>query len=138
MPNPKSADEGGFPEQFTPSDNDLGLEEGESESGYYDSTKVWEYYDVATKSWVRYPKCIAQGLESMSHPDHGMYMGPRYMFKPGDNDAEGLEEHEITAHPPRGVATNHAYFSHQHMIDHQIYTGAGRKMRRRIVARDEA
>ena len=108
-------------------DNDLELESDEEEEHYYDASKCWEYYDPGSMTWKAYPKCINQGLEGM----HEMGMSPRYMYKPGNKDAEGMEERELSTNPPSDVATNHAYYCH--MIDHNVYTGCGRRMRRRVL-----
>jgi len=125
MPKQSLVDESGFLPWDDTIDNDLELEEGEREEEYYDASKVWEYYDLSTTSWKPYPKCINQSIEGMRS------WGPRYMYKPGDKSAEGLEERERTANPPPNVATNHVYYSH--MIDHHIYHGCGRRIRRRVV-----
>jgi len=125
MPKQSLVDESGFLPWDDTIDNDLELEEGEREEQYYDASKVWEYYDLSTTSWKPYPKCINQSIEGMRS------WGPRYMYKPGDKSAEGLEERERTANPPPNVATNHVYYSH--MIDHHIYHGCGRRIRRRVV-----
>jgi hypothetical protein len=127
MPAQRPYDETGFLPFDDVLDNDLGLDEGEKEEDYYDASKQWEYYDLKTQSWKPYPKLINQGIEGMKE----MGMSPRYMYKPGDDDAMGLEEHELSTRPPKEVATNHVYYCHN--IDHHIYTGCGRRIRRRIV-----
>lgn len=129
IPKPAQYDEAGFLPFDDVIDNDLELEEGEREEDWYDATKCWEYYDLRTQSWRAYPKKVNRSLEGMR--DFGM--SPRYMYKPGPmfDDAEGLEEGELSTDPPPDVATNHVYFCH--MIDHHIYTGCGRRIRRRVV-----
>ena len=90
---------------------------------YYEDTGfIWEYYD---QNWVRFLAYIEDRFESMR--DLG---SPRYMYKPGDKDLAGLEERVKSTNPPKNGATNHVYFSD--MIDRQIYTGAGRRVRRII------
>ena len=126
VPQQKLVDEDGFLPFDDVVDNDLGLEDGEREEDYYDSSVVWEWYDPGKMKWNPYPKCINQGLSNLE--DMG---SPRYMYKPGDKDAEGFEEREQTRNPPVDVATNHAYFCQ--MMDHNIYTGCGRMMRKRHV-----
>mmetsp|Transcript_27705 Transcript_27705/g.62098 ORF Transcript_27705/g.62098 Transcript_27705/m.62098 type:complete len:350 (+) Transcript_27705:25-1074(+) len=129
MPKPAQFDDTGFISFHDTVDNDLGLEDGEREEEYYDASKQWEYYDLRTKSWRAYPKKINQGIEGM----HNLYMSPRYMYKPGPHfdDAVGKEERELSTNPPQNVATNHVYYCH--MIDHHIYTGCGRRIRRRVL-----
>lgn len=131
MPRQPPVDEGGFLPFVDEIDNDLGLDPGELEEDYYDASKQWEYYDLWTKTWKPYPKDINRSIEDM----HEMGMSPRYMYKPGNKDAEGFEERELTANPPSTVATNHVYYAH--MIDHHIYTGCGRRIRRRVLSADE-
>ena len=128
MPRPAQFDDKSFI-SFKKVDDELNLEEGEREEEYYDASKQWEYYDLRTKSWRAYPKKINQGIERM----HDLGMSPRYMYKPGPrfDDAEGMEERELSTRPLRDVATNHVYYCH--MIDHHIYTGSGRRIRRRVL-----
>ena len=127
MPRQALVDEGGFLPFDEQIDNDLELEEGEREEDYYDATKQWEYFDLSSRTWKPYPKVINRGIEGM----HEMDMSPRYMYKPQDPDAEGMEQYEITPNPPSTVSTNHVYY--EHMIDHHVYTGAGRRIRRRVI-----
>ena len=128
MPAQRQCDENGFLPFDDVLDNDLGLDEGESEEEYYDASKQWEYYDLSTQSWKPYPKLINQGIEGMKE----MGMSPRYMYKPGNDDAMGVEERELSSQPPDEVATNHVYYCHN--IDHNIYTGCGRMIRRRVIS----
>ena len=83
---------------------------------------VWEYYDDKT-SWVRFPERIEAGLESLAT------MGsPRFMYRPGMPDNDGMEERRRTASPPGNVATRHVMFAD--MMENEIYTGATRPVRR--------
>ena len=75
---------------------------------YYDATKCWKYYDLATETWKAYPKRINQDLESMFDM-RGMGAVP-LMYKPGNIDAKGVEERELNTRPPAKVATHHVYF----------------------------
>merc|ERR1711862_950621 len=108
---------------------DLELDKGDNIEDYYDASIQWEYWDLSSQSWEPYPRAINRSIEGM----HEMGMSPRYMYRPGDKEAAGVEEREIVARnrAPRGVASNHIYYSH--MIDHQIYSGCGRRIRRREV-----
>jgi len=124
MPKQKLVDEDGFLPFDEVVDNDLDLEDGMNEEDYYDASIIWEWYDPGTMKWNPYPKHINRSLSGLQ--DLG---SPRYMYKPGNKDAEGNEEREQTLNPPNNVATNHAYYSE--MIDHHIYTGCGRMMRMR-------
>ena len=86
---------------------------------------VWEY-NAGTRGeadWRRYPAYIEESLESML-----IIGGPRFMYKPGEQDAEGKYERDRspTAHP--GVATNYVYFCD--MLEREYYTGAIRAVRR--------
>lgn len=126
MPPQRQYDDGFLPFDDV-IDNDLELDEGESEEHYYDASKQWEYYDLRSQSWVPYPKRINQGIEGMFQ----MGMSPRFMYKPQNDDAMGKEEYELSSRPPREVATNHVYYCHN--IDHSIYSGCGRRIRRRII-----
>eukprot|EP00574_Skeletonema_japonicum_P006967 CAMPEP_0201723600 /NCGR_PEP_ID=MMETSP0593-20130828/7600_1 /ASSEMBLY_ACC=CAM_ASM_000672 /TAXON_ID=267983 /ORGANISM="Skeletonema japonicum, Strain CCMP2506" /LENGTH=343 /DNA_ID=CAMNT_0048214729 /DNA_START=98 /DNA_END=1129 /DNA_ORIENTATION=- len=126
MPRQKLVDEDGFLPFDEVVDNDLGLDDDDNEEDYYDSSIIWEWYDPGAMKWNPYPKSINQALSNLQ--DLG---SPRYMYKPGDKSAEGMEEREQTMNPPNDVATNHAYYSE--MIDHHIYTGCGRMMRKRVV-----
>lgn len=125
MPRQKLVDEGGFLPFDDVVDNDLGLGEGLNEEDYYDSSIIWEWYDCGTMKWNPYPKYVNESLSSLQN------MGsPRYMYKPGDKDAEGMVERKQSMNPPNNVATNHAYY--HEMLDHNIYTGCARMMRMRI------
>jgi hypothetical protein len=116
MPKQMIVDKDGFLPFNDEADNDLGLDEGENDI-------VWEYYDPGTMKWCAYPKSISRELE-----DIRMLGSPRLLYKPGNDEAFGMEEEELSMNPPEDVATNHAYFCH--MIDHHIYSGCGRRMRR--------
>jgi hypothetical protein len=124
MPKQKLVDEDGFLPFDEVVDNDLDLDDDVNEEDYYDASIIWEWYDPGTMKWNPYPKHINRSLSGLQ--DLG---SPRYMYKPGNKDAEGNEEREQTMNPPNNVATNHAYYSE--MIDHHIYTGCGRMMRMR-------
>ncbi|GFH52605.1 hypothetical protein CTEN210_09081 [Chaetoceros tenuissimus] len=126
IPDPKPIDDDCFVD-FFPSDDvieDLDSDEEEEIQEY-----IWEYYDVKSKEWKVYPKKVNYSLERLYDTYQTEPTCTRCMYKPGDEDAYGLEERKLSANPPDNVATHHAYFTH--MIDHQIYTGAGRRMRRR-------
>lgn len=92
----------------------------------------WEYYDIETKSWIAYPFELNSAIEEVW--SEGKFQ--RYVFKPGFPDAEGIEENPVTTVPSNDVSTHSICFST--MIDHQIYTGAGRKMRRREIENVES
>ena len=86
---------------------------------------VWEY-NAGTRGKEllrRYPAYIEESFESM--PDIG---GPRFMYKPGDHDAEGKYEPERSPRAPPGIATNYVYFCD--MLEREYYTGAIRAVRR--------
>ncbi|KAL7533987.1 hypothetical protein ACHAXR_005567 [Thalassiosira sp. AJA248-18] len=128
MPKQAVVDEGGFlPFEECDHDLELELDEDEREEDYYDASICWEYYDLGTQKWTPYPKCTNRDIEGMRE----MGMSERYMYKPGNKDAEGMEERKMSANPPASVATNHVYYCH--MIDHHIYTGCGRRIRRRVI-----
>jgi hypothetical protein len=127
MPKQLLVDENGFLPFDNVVDNDLELDDDMNEEDYYNASIIWEWYDPGTMKWNPYPKRINQSLEDLR--DLG---SPRYMYKPGNKDAEGMQEREQSMNPPDNAATNHAYYSH--MIDHHIYTGSGRRMRRRVVS----
>ena len=120
MPPQRQYDETGFLSFDEAFDNDLGDQEDD-----YDATNQWEYYDLKTESWKPYPKLINYGIQGIL--DLGM--SPRYMYKLGNDDAMGNEEYGLSSNPPDEVATNHVYYCHN--IDHSIYTGCGRRIRRR-------
>jgi hypothetical protein len=103
-----------------------------------DSHPVWEY-DAGLSSasggedggnpqsessrWQRYPPRMEEDLESL------MQLGsPQYMYKPNDPECTGMEERELTMRPPSRVSTRHVYFSD--MVERDVYTGAGRSVRR--------
>ena len=86
---------------------------------------VWEY-NAGTRGeahWRRYPAYIEESLESML-----IIGGPRFMYKPGEQDAEGKYERERSPTAPPGVATNYIYFCD--MLEREYYTGAIRAVRR--------
>lgn len=90
-----------------------------------DSTALWEYNAGSRGSpdWRRYPIRIEQSLESM------LEMGsPRYMYRPGNAEAEGQYEAQKSVTPPSYVATNYVYFCD--MLEREFYTGAIRAVRR--------
>lgn len=89
------------------------------------SHALWEYYDIETKTWISYPDELNASIEDVY--SQGTFA--RYAFRPGCSESEGIEENPITCTPPNYVSTHSICFSH--MIDHHIYTGAGRKIRRR-------
>lgn len=127
MPTQQQHDADGFIPFDDVLDNDLGLDDDDNEEDYYDASKQWEYYDLSTLSWQPYPKLINQGIEGM----HIMGMSKRFMYKPGNDNAMGAEEYELTSRPPPDVATNHVYYCHN--IDHSIYSGCGRMVRRSLI-----
>jgi hypothetical protein len=51
------------------------------------------------------------------------------VYRPGCPLAEGVEEKPVTCDPLNDVATHSVCFNQ--MVEHQIYTGAGKKFRRR-------
>ena len=131
MPNAKPDPHGFTP--FQPSDHDTSNKEEfpyNPEYGYFDKdgepliNYTWEYYDSIQGTWFEYPKPIQWSIERLQELG-----SPRYMYKPGDKKAEGREEREISRFPPLDVATQHVYYSD--MIERHVYTGAGRRIRRR-------
>lgn len=106
----------GFDIPFGAADHDHHREDGDV---------VWEYNaGVAGKpKWKRFPAAIENDLEQMSQMG-----GPRYMYKPGEPEALGMHERELSGRPPRGLATHHAYWSV--MTEYDIYTGSARSLRR--------
>eukprot|EP00804_Cyclotella_cryptica_P007121 CCRYP_014525-RA/>CCRYP_014525-RA protein AED:0.36 eAED:0.36 QI:0/-1/0/1/-1/1/1/0/320 len=121
IPEPAKSDPGGFQPFDDSTDNNMeDIELDKRSIGAY-----WEYYDISSRTWVAYPKRINWALETIRMKD----ISPRYVFRPGCPMAEGVEEMPKTCNPPGDVSTHSICFSH--MIDHQIYTGAGRKVRRR-------
>eukprot|EP01083_Nonionella_stella_P290780 989393_1 len=119
---PEPVRNGMIGEDFQPfeadDDEDSALEEDDDPADYYDTSVVWEYYDAATADWIGYPTRISRYIERLQESG-----SPRYMYKPGNKNAEGKEERSLTTNPPSFVSTNHIYYSD--MIDRQIYTGAG-------------
>lgn len=114
--------------------NPAGFEPFEEEDGIIDTDAenrrnnvCWEYYDLETKTWKAYPVELNKSIEYVF--SKGEFT--RYLFRPGKPEAEGVEEDPITCVPSTDVATHCICFSH--MIDHQMYTGAGRKIRRKVV-----
>jgi hypothetical protein len=121
IPETAKTDPGGFEpyddlEEDTILDADLDKETTDA---------CWEYYDIERKSWLAYPCELNVAIEYVY--SKGTF--PRYTFRPGCPEADGIEENPITCVPSRDVSTHSICFSH--MIDHHIYTGAGRKIRRR-------
>jgi hypothetical protein len=99
-----------------------------SYKGNYDRNDhaVWEY-DAGPRGrpdWRRYPDALEASLESLL--DLG---APKYMYKPGDPDAEGMYERTRTKHPPAHIATRHVSFDGL-LTEREVYTGASRSVRR--------
>jgi hypothetical protein len=100
-------------------------------SGHPDKYKrnehpVWEF-DAGPRGrpdWQRYPDEIEASLEFLCKLG-----GPKYMYKPGDADAEGMYETTRTKHPPVHVATRHVSFDGL-VTEREVYTGASRSVRR--------
>ena len=120
MPPQRQFDDTGFLPFDEVYDNDV-------DEDCYDDSVQWEYYDLRSQSWKPYPKLINEGIQGMFR----MGMSPRYMYKPGNDDAMGKEEYDLSSKPPNEVATNHVYYCHN--IDHNIYTGCGRRIRRQPI-----
>jgi hypothetical protein len=96
--------------------------------GNYDRNDhaVWEY-DAGPRGqpdWRRYPDALEASLESLV--DLG---APKYMYKPGDPDAEGMYERTRTKNPPRHIASRHVSFDGL-LTEREVYTGASRSVRR--------
>jgi hypothetical protein len=91
-----------------------------------DEHPVWEY-DAGPRGrpdWQRYPDEIEASLELLCQLD-----SPKYMYKPGDADAEGKFESTRTKNPPVHVATRHVSFDGL-VTEREVYTGASRSVRR--------
>jgi len=90
-----------------------------------DTHPVWEY-DAGGRGrpeWRRYPARIEQSLETM------LELGsPRFMYRPGKPDSDGMYEQNFSPLAPQHVATRYVYYSD--MIEREVYTGAGRRVRR--------
>jgi hypothetical protein len=87
---------------------------------------VWEY-DAGPRGqpdWQRYPDDIEANLESLFNLG-----APKYMYKPGDKEAEGMYESTRTRHPAVHVATRHVSFDGL-LTEREVYTGASRSVRR--------
>lgn len=127
FPDPSKKNSGGFePHEDLIEDT---IVDSTPENG--ESNVCWEYYDIETKTWVAYPDELNVSIEDVY--SQGTFA--RYVFRPGCQDAEGVEENPITCSPPSNVSTHSICFSH--MIDHQIYSGAGRKIRRQVLENTE-
>jgi hypothetical protein len=123
FPDPSKKNPGGF-EPYHELEEDT-IVDTKGERG--ESNACWEYYDIETKSWIAYPDELNAAIEDVY--SQGTFA--RYAFRPGCPEAEGIEENPISCAPSPNVSTHSICFSH--MIDHQIYTGAGRKIRRKEV-----
>jgi hypothetical protein len=120
-PPPQSREKFGFAEAFAgedfvvPEDEDYNL----------DQVPKWEYDDgpPGQAVWRRYPPNIEESLESL------LELGsPKFMYRPGHPECGDMEEREISSRMPRGVSSNYVWFSD--MIEREVYTGAGRSVRR--------
>lgn len=130
MPPPMDMDDTNF-QPFEQTDwEDSDVDDDDDPEDYFDTTIIWEYFDANSRKWTRYPLKIERGIEGLREAE-----SPRYMYKPGNKKACGKEERTKSTNPPRDVATNHIYYSD--MIDRQIYTGAGRRVRRRGGKKDK-
>lgn len=125
-PPPQSHEKFGFEEAFA--GDDFEVPEFSSHDGEdYDLDKVpkWEYDDgpAGEAVWRRYPPNIEESIESLLQSG-----SPKYMYRPGHSECKGLSEREISPQMPSGVSTNYIWFSD--MIEREVYTGAGRAVRR--------
>jgi hypothetical protein len=123
----------GFQDGFCPSDY---KHSGCPENYVREEHAVWEY-DAGPRGrpdWRRYPDDIEASLESLL--DLG---APKYMYKPGDREAEGMYERTRTRHPRAHIATRHVSFDGL-LTEREVYTGASRSVRRngkRIISEDD-
>ena len=115
----------GFKLLFAGDDFKLGKYDDEEEEDE-EERPVWEYNAGSRDhpDWKRYPVAIEESLEMFSES------GMRYMYRPGNPDAEGMYEPvgRKSARPPPNVATNYVYFDD--MLEREVYTGAIRAVRR--------
>lgn len=109
----------GFDDPFTSAD--------EIASSDYDRDThvVWEY-DAGRRGrsdWCRYPARIEEKLERMLQHGDG-----RFMYRPGRPSSDGMHEQTRSPRAPESVATIYVYYCD--MIEREVYTGAGRRVRR--------
>jgi ankyrin repeat protein len=123
----------GFQDGFCESDHTYS---GYAENYVRTDHAVWEY-DAGPRGrpdWRRYPDDIEASLESL------LNLGaPKYMYKPGDKEAEGMYESTRSRHPAVHVATRHVSFDGL-LTEREVYTGASRSVRRntkRIIRDDD-
>lgn len=86
---------------------------------------VWEYNAGSRgfADWRRYPVRIEESIESL------LQLGSeRYMYRPGNVDAEGFYEQRRSLRAPPNVATNYIYFCD--MLERDYYSGSVRAVRR--------
>ena len=119
FPEPSKTDPGGF----EPFDDMKGESVADPGAENQETRACWEYYDIEAKAWIAYPDQLNWSIEYF-YKEGDL---KRYTFRPGC--AEAIDENPVTCVPSTDVSTHSICFSH--MIDHHIYTGAGRKIRRR-------
>lgn len=89
---------------------------------------VWQFNagSRGVPDWKCYPTKINRYLECMFQMG-----GPKYMYRPGDDDAEGAHlpaPFPLSPVPPPGVSTNYVYY--HDMLEREVFTGAIRAVRR--------
>ena len=110
----------GFDDRFTSAD------ENASSDYDRDTHAVWEY-DAGGRGrsdWRRFPARIEEKLERMLEHGNG-----RFMYRPGIPSSDGMYEENMSPRAPRNVATVYLYYCD--MIEREVYTGAGRRLRRK-------
>jgi len=117
----------GFKDEWSDSSNIDWTYEGHPDNYDRASHPVWEYEgagDGGHSEWIRYPDRVEASIESIAT------MGsPRYMYCPGNPDADGMyESARVGSVPPPGIATRYIMFAD--MMELAVYTGASRAVRR--------
>jgi hypothetical protein len=114
----------GFEDGFCESDHTYSG--SDAEDYVRTSHAVWEY-DAGPRGrpdWRRYPDDIEANLESL------LNLGaPKYMYKPGDKEADGMYESTRKGPTPIHVATRHVSFDGL-LTEREVYTGASRSVKR--------
>lgn len=114
----------GFQEPFGAVDQ---VYDGHEDNYDRETHPVWECDagGPGNPNWCRYPARIEASLEDMA-----VHSGsPRFMYRPGNKDADGMYEDDLSTRPPSNVATRYIYYCDL-MLEREIYTGAARSVRR--------
>lgn len=122
FPKPETAPYG-FEDAFTALDE---VYQGDKEDYDRSNHPIWEFHTGSRgqDKWERYPAHVEASIESCY--DMG---SEKYMYTPGDLEAEGMVERDRGSVPPRGIATRYVMF-HGLMTEREIYKGATRLVRR--------